>query len=827
MNKPLPLVALFVLFQMLGFCSADEPAQTLGAPASFPHAIVSRLNLVYDKPAESADAGQPIGNGRMGTMVWTSPTAIHLQINRVDVFAVDCDHLGRPGQVGSATDYCGGIASVTIDVGSPVFAAGEEKPFRQQLSLANAECTIEGIDFQVQSFVSAAHDVLVMELDDRRPQPERIQLAVSMLRPPEVITGDHIATTRFVDDPKRIALMQQFREREYYNASAVHVGVAKGEPVAVEPNSERMRTLVLPAANGKRIVLITTAAGWKSEQDPLMDARNLFEQVSLQSVDELRAAHQQWWHEFWSRTYVDLSSDDGQAQRAQRWRDLHLYHLASSSRGELPPKWNGSIFLTSGDARRWGSQYWVWTTEMLYFPLLAADAIDLTDPFFNMYVQQLARCEIAARQRWGIAGAYFPETTAFDGPKVLADDVAIEFHDVFLGRKPLAEMSQRARQQCQFDSQLNVVTQPPAGSRMSWISHVASSGSELAIHAWWRYRHTGDQEWLRSHAYPLLRGTVEFYRHLVRKEEDGLYHLSGTHAHEDFWGVRDSIMDLAAIRGTAPLAIRASEILDVDAELRDQWKELLQNLAPYPMGSNPQAKALTGGTLAEDVWAAGYLGEVDGQHNPEDVWLTPVFPFEDWTLETRDATADRIVQRLLDLAPRHKSVLNGAGTNTAIRSPIAAARAGRREELPRILDRYAAAFSPLPNGMSLFEGPTAASVEHLGLLTMTLQDALLQSVSPRPGEPEVIRVFPAWPTNWNASFRLLARGGFLVSSRIATGAVHFVEIESRLGEECRLRNPWDRSCIVQEVGGPSQVLEKEVLCFPTKPGAIYRISPAG
>jgi hypothetical protein len=762
----------------------------------------------------------------MGTMVWTSPTAIHLQINRVDVFAVNCDHLGRPGQVGSATDYCGGIASVTIDVGSQAFAAGEEKPFRQQLSLANAECSIEGIDFQVHTFVSAAHDVLVMELDDRRPQPEPIQVAVSMLRPPEVITGDHIATTRFVDDPKRIALMQQFREREYYNASAVHVGVAKGEPVAVEPSSERMRTLVLPAANGKRIVLITTAAGWKSEQDPLMDARNLFEQASLQSADELRASHQQWWHEFWSRTYVDLSSDDGQAQRAQRWRDLHLYHLASSSRGELPPKWNGSIFLTSGDARRWGSQYWVWTTEMLYFPLLAADAIDLTDPFFNMYARQLPRSEIAARQRWGIAGAYFPETTASDGPKVLADDVAMEFQDVFLGRKPLAEMSLQAKQQCQFDSQLNVVTQPPAGSRMSWISHVASSGSELAIHAWWRYRHTGDREWLRSHAYPLLRGTVEFYRHLVKKEADGLYHLSGTHAHEDFWGVKDSIMDLAAIRGTAPLAIRASEILDVDAELRDQWRELLKNLAPYPMGSNPQAKALTGGALADDIWAAGYLGEVDGQHNPEDVWLTPVFPFEDWTLETRDATADRIVQRLLDLAPRHKSVLNGAGTNTAIRSPIAAARAGSREELPRILDRYAAAFSPLSNGMSLFEGPTAASVEHLGLLTTTLQDALLQSVSPRPGEPEVIRVFPAWPTNWNASFRLLARGGFLVSSKIETGAVHFVEIESRLGEECRLRNPWDRSCIVQEVGGPSQVLENDLLCFPTKRGAMYRISPA-
>ena len=113
------------------------------------------------------------------------------------------------------------------------------------------------------------------------------------------------------------------------------------------------------------------------------------------------------------------------------------------------------------------------------------------------------------------------------------------------------------------------------------------------------------------------------------------------------------------------------------------------------------------------------------------------------------------MQKTLDLAPRHASVLRGDGLSTAIRTPIAVARAGAEKNCPQVLDRYYAAFAPLPNGMSLFEGPTAASVEHLGLLTTTLQEALLQSVSPRPGEPEIIRVFPAWPPEWDAAFRLL------------------------------------------------------------------------
>jgi len=784
--------------------------------------IVSRSDLIYEKPAARPVEGQPIGNGRMGTMVWTSPAAIHLQINRVDVFAVNCNHQGRPGQIGSDTDYCGGIAGVTIDFGGQPFAP-VEKQFRQRLSLANAECTIESPAIQARMFVSADSDLLVMEIDDQRPSPEPLKVTVSMLRKPVVKTGEHVATTNFAEDKSRIVLVQRFSELDYHNASAVVVGLI-GDGKAESNATGETRTLVLSGARGKRTVLIGSAAAWSPKADPAATAMSLVKKAESQSVAALRASHQNWWQDFWSRTFVDLSSDDGQAQRAQRWRDLHLYHMASSSRGELPPKWNGSLFVTTGDQRQWGSQYWVWTTEMLYFPLLAAGAIDLTEPFFNMYVRQLPNCEKAAKQRWGVSGAYFPETTSFDGPTVLPDHVAAEFQDVLLGRKPHTAMSPRAKVLCQFDSQLNVVTTPHKG-RFSWISHVASSGSELAIHGWWRYRHTGDREWLRTHAYPLLRGTVQFYRHLVKKEADGRYHLSGTHAHEDFWGVKDSIMDLAAIRGTVPLAIRASEILDVDAELRCSWKELLANLASYPIGNDPRAKALTGGTLANDLWAAGYLGEIDGQNNPEDVWLNPVFPFEDWTLETRVDATDTIVRKLLNLAPRHKSVLKGATTNTAIRTPIAAVRAGRNHEIPTIFERYPSAFAPLPNGMSLFEGPTAASVEHLGLLTVTLQDALLQSVSPRPGEPEVIRVFPAWPKSWNASFRLLARGGFLVSSKIQKGAVAFVEVESRLGEKCRLRNPWDGPSIVEEVGGPERALDGRLLEFDTVGGKRYRIRP--
>jgi len=806
---------IFTLSALLLSSLAELRAADLTDHAS----LVAKSDMIYDRPAASPAEGQPIGNGRMGTMVWTSPGSVHLQINRNDVFAVNRDHGGS--QFGP-TDYCGGTAGVVVDVGGSPFTP-DGNGFRQRLSLDTAECAVEGLALKVRCFVSSAKDVLIMEIDDQRESPQPLRVKVSMLREPEVRTGEHVATTSFADNADHVLLTQRFQERGYRNASAVAVALAGGG-ARIETPSAKERTVVAPAVRGKRVVLISSAAAWDSKVDVGATATVALSRAASRSVEELRKEHRVWWSEFWTRSFVRLASADGRADQAERWRNLHLYYMASSSRGVLPPKWNGLLFAATGDHRGWGSQFWVWTTEMHYFPLYAADAIDLMEPYFQMYVRQLPNCEIAARQRRGVSGAFYPETTAYDGPTTLPDDVAAEFQDVLLGRKKATEMSPRAFATCRFDSHLKATTEPHKG-RYSWISHVTSSGSELAIQAWWRYRHTGDREWLRSHAYPLLRGTVEFYRHLVKKEADGRYHLSGTNAHEDFWGVKDCIMDLAAIRGTTPLAIRAAAILDVDPELRGQWKGLLENLAPYPLGNDPRAKALTGGVLAEDVWAAGHLGDVDGQNNPEDVWLTPVFPFEDWTLETRDAAASAIVQKTLDLAPRHKSVLRGATLGTAIRSPMAVVRAGCGQELPVVLERYYAAFAPLPNGMSLFEGPTAPSIEHLGLLTTTLHDALLQSVSPRPGEPEVIHVFPAWPREWEASYRLLGRGGFLVSSAIKNGKVTFVEIESRLGEECRLRNPWGGECLASEVAGGSRMLAGEPLRFDTKAGSRYRVVP--
>jgi hypothetical protein len=60
---------------------------------------VSRADILLDRPVHRSEGGLPVGNGRIGTLAWTSPAALHLQPNRVDVFA--CKRCA--GRTGSCT----------------------------------------------------------------------------------------------------------------------------------------------------------------------------------------------------------------------------------------------------------------------------------------------------------------------------------------------------------------------------------------------------------------------------------------------------------------------------------------------------------------------------------------------------------------------------------------------------------------------------------------------------------------------------------------------------------------------------------------------------
>ena len=69
---------------------------------------IESSGIVLKVPTDRPNEGLPIGNGRMGTLVSTTPSLFDFQINRIDVSAVNRDAVGEHFSAsGATTDYCG------------------------------------------------------------------------------------------------------------------------------------------------------------------------------------------------------------------------------------------------------------------------------------------------------------------------------------------------------------------------------------------------------------------------------------------------------------------------------------------------------------------------------------------------------------------------------------------------------------------------------------------------------------------------------------------------------------------------------------------------
>jgi hypothetical protein len=132
----------------------------------------------------------------------------------------------------------------------------------------------------------------------------------------------------------------------------------------------------------------------------------------------------------------------------------------------------------------------------------------------------------------------------------------------------------------------------------------------------------------------------------------------------------------------------------------------------------------------------------------------------------------------------------------------------------------------LANRMTLREGPQALDAERIGRAAEALHLALLQSGPAEPGEDPVLRLFPAWPKEWNAKFTLLARGGFLVTSSMKNGAIDSVELVSNAGATCRMRNPWGHAAVqIRRNGSVAETLNGSLIAFQTRRRETISVEP--
>jgi hypothetical protein len=816
-------------FLAASLTAAIAEAQSGGAPAI--RALVETANLVYERPVPRSEEGIPIGNGRMGSLVWTTPTQLKFQVNRPDVYA---NNSATTSFFERHNDYCSGCGLVDIDFGEETFP---EAGFPQRLLVYDGLLQVK----EAGLIAHPDHDVFAIRLTARRP----LQVSLRMLRYEtkyfgaqlESFVRDHVnvvqnrnhsAASRLEIRDGRIILMQDFREGDYCCKSAVAIGIRGGGSKAQIANQTEAR---LTAGPGEIEMMIASAATFDPKEDVAATALRQFDAASAKNWTTLARETADWWHRFWARGYVSLP----QSPVIQQHYYYYLYLMAATSRGKYPPKFNGLLFNTDADLRTWGAQHWYANLSCYYEALYAANRLELLDPVFDMYQGMYEAGATAARQQWGSQGIYIAETSYFNGLEKLPEDIAAEMRDLYLMRKPWEQRSPKFMEFAQ--------NKHPHSSRWNWIggggwkdgkwsitergsgpygavNHIFGSNAKIAYYFWRRYEFSRDEKFLRDRAYPMLKGAVEFYRNYpnLKKGADGKYHIHGVNSNESVYGARDTDEDMSAMRGVTAALLRAAKILNADAELQPVWAEFLQNLGPLPTSDNPEA--LKPETYnGPRVFVRGLKPAVKAGGLLPDGNSLPMYLFD----LCNSGELRTVANATFDAAFR-----NGIGPDTSVQvlSKLATAGAllGRPDTVRYLIPAQIQVKTPergtayknggvLANRMTLREGPQALDAQRLGRASESLNLSLLQSNPPAPGEDPIVRVFPAWPKEQNASFQLLARGGFLITSSFQGGKVEFVEIESLAGEVCRLANPWNDS-------------RGEVLRYETTKGQRIRVVPA-
>jgi hypothetical protein len=200
----------------------------------------------------------------------------------------------------------------------------------------------------------------------------------------------------------------------------------------------------------------------------------------------------------------------------------------------------------------------------------------------------------------------------------------------------------------------------------------------------------------------------------------------------------------------------------------------------------------------------------------------PMWFFDLCTLENPDAETMRVENATLG---------EGRGGGVLSKMTVTNAMMGRADAVRTMLPRQIASPDRAPvmdNRMDLREGPQTTSAQRLGRAADALHNALLQSVGAGPAADPVIRVFPAWPKDWDAAFTLLARGAFLVTSSMRAGRIELIVIEAQVGGPCRVRNPWpDVAVSLRRNNGAAEEVRGELLTFDAARGECIMLTPSG
>ena len=321
---------------------------------------------------------------------------------------------------------------------------------------------------------------------------------------------------------------------------------------------------------------------------------------------------------------------------------------------------------------------------------------------------------------------------------------------------------------------------------------------------WDTWDYSGDEAFLKNTVYPLTRELATFYAAYVTREDDGLYHVIPTVSSEhhglgyQYSVNKNSASALSFIKWTLRSAADAAEILGVDEPERSQWREISDNMAPYPKWDTPEGPVITDIAGIDPIAHHGF--------NHFAGWL-PVILADQVTLDSDAETKEVYLRSARTIG--HKT--------------------WHAADVPYLLGASSDVAQPEPNWFQkIGPGMKLDSAKNLQTITLKEPERLLNS---RIGR---IHLFPAVPATATIAFRnFQTRGGFLVTAEKVKGKTTFVEITTRRSIDCEVMNPWPGQEVEIRDKSSNQIYPSrkdntngECLIFAAEAGSSYQILQA-
>lgn len=430
--------------------------------------------------------------------------------------------------------------------------------------------------------------------------------------------------------------------------------------------------------------------------------------------------------------------ENAMGSRVTRGYVLQRWIQACGGRGNAPIKFNGSIFTvdarftndgrTSPDFRRWGDCYWWQNTRLPYHPMLASGDFEMMDPLFKLFTDVLPANEARTALYHGAKGAYFVETMNVFGLPSNGDyGWSRDGHEA------------------------NELLCP-------WWQWAWNQGPELVALMLDRYDYTQDEAFARETVAPMARAVLLYFDTRFKRDERGTLVVSPTQALETHWN--NVVNDMPVVAGLHDVTARLIALPDSVGDTSDRalWKRVRESLPPLPVREVEGVKMYSPAERYDPA-----------RKNVETPELANVFPHRLVGIgspATELEMAREAYKRRFDKAT-HGWTQDGQfaallGLTDEAKSNILA-KARNSNSRHRFPAMWGPNFDWVPDQC------------HGSNLMHVLQTMLLQA------RGDKVLVLPAWPREWDVSFKLHAPRETVIECDYRDGTVTRLEVwpESR------------------------------------------------